>query len=212
MGLNGGNPFPRCAVPIPVRRFLVVGHRAATTPDFPLDDLTGSAGRMDLMLNAVTAGLLLSHDVRRDTEVSLLLLGPPSPPRAIRFVGGEVAMLNPDVRSNAALVRRALKEPSRLERPVSPGVYASKRALEEILEAMPVPPVLLTEKGDDLRKVSLPVDALFILSDTVDLTPEEDRTVAARGALRVSLGPRSVHTDHAISVLHNELDRREARS
>ncbi len=193
-----------------MRRFLVVGHRAATTPDFPLDDLTGAAGRMDLMLNAVTAGLLLSHDIRRDTEVSLLLLGPPSPPRAIRFVGSEIAMLNPDVRSNAALVRRALKEASRLEKQASPGVYGSKRGLEELLDAAAAPSVLLTEKGDDLRKLAFPEDALFILSDTVDLAAEEERILRDRGATRVSLGPRSIHTDHAIAVLHNELDRREA--
>ncbi|TLZ64006.1 MAG: tRNA (pseudouridine(54)-N(1))-methyltransferase TrmY, partial [Methanobacteriota archaeon] len=32
-----------------MRRFIVIGHRASTTPEFPLDDLAGGAGRMDLL-------------------------------------------------------------------------------------------------------------------------------------------------------------------
>jgi len=195
-----------------MRRFLVVGHRAATTPDFPIDDLTGAGGRMDLMLNAATAALLLSHDIRRDAEVTLLLLGPPDPPRAVRFVGGEIESLHPDVRSNAALVRRALARSTRVEWKASPGVYATKRGLSEILDATPGQPVVLAEGGRDFRAVELPGDAMFVVSDTVDLTPEEDAIVMDHGAIRASVGPRSIHTDHAIAIVHNELDRREAGS
>ena len=193
------------------RRFLVVGHLAATTPDFPIDDLTGAGGRMDLLLNAATAALLVSHDIRRDAEVTLLLLGPPDPPRAVRFVGGEIESLHPDVRSNAALVRRALARSTRIEWKASPGVYASKRGFSEILDASPWRPVVLAEGGKDIRGVELPRDAMFVLSDTEDLTPEEDATVQDREAIRVSVGPRSIHTDHAIVIVHNEFDRREAR-
>ena len=205
-----GNAFIGQRGPAAVRRFLVVGHRAVTTPDFPLDDLTGSGGRMDLMLNAVAAALLVSHDIRRDSEVTLLLLGPPDPPRAIRFVGHEIESLNPDVRSNAALVRRALARASRIEWKASPGVYASKSGLAEVLEAMAGTVVLLAENGKDIRRVEVPRDAVFVLSDTHDLSPEEERIVMNRGATRVSLGPRSTHTDHAIAIVHNELDRRDA--
>jgi len=70
-----------------VRRFLIVGHRASTDPGFSLDDLAGTAGRMDILLNAANAALLLAHDIRRDVEVGLLMLGPPNPPRFVRLVG-----------------------------------------------------------------------------------------------------------------------------
>lgn len=208
-----------------MRRFLIVGHRAVTTPTFLLDDLPGAGGRMDLVLNAVTAALLVSHGIRHDAEITLLLLGPPDPPRAVRFAGGEIESLNPDDRSNAALVRRALARPSesdlkpghpaggdphRMEWKASPGVYSSKRGLEEVLAETTGGVVLLVENGKDIRKADLPRDSLFVLSDTEDLTPQEERTVMARGAVRVTLGPTSIHTSQAIAVVHNELDRREA--
>jgi len=91
-----------------MRRFIVIGHRASTSPDFPLDDLAGGAGRMDLLLTAANAALLVSHDLRRDSEATLILLGPPDPPRAIRLDGTRLRSLSPDLRTNAGLVRQAL--------------------------------------------------------------------------------------------------------
>ncbi|PSP87349.1 tRNA (pseudouridine(54)-N(1))-methyltransferase TrmY, partial [Halobacteriales archaeon QH_8_68_33] len=32
-----------------MRQFIVVGHDAPTTPEFPLDDLAGGAGRLDVL-------------------------------------------------------------------------------------------------------------------------------------------------------------------
>ena len=51
-----------------MRRFLVVGHRAVTSADFSLDDLAGAAGRMDILLSAANAALLLAHEIRQDAE------------------------------------------------------------------------------------------------------------------------------------------------
>src|SRR5437870_1899489 len=66
---------------------------------------------MDILLNAANAALLLAHDLRRDVEVGLLLLGPPDPPRFVRLEGFRLRSYQPDIRSNAALVRRALQMP-----------------------------------------------------------------------------------------------------
>ena len=200
-----------CRVPpslCAMRRFLVVGHRAVTTPDFHLDDLAGAAGRMDILLNAANAALLLAHDLRRDAEAGLLLLGPPDPPRLVRLQGHRLRSYQPDIRSNAALLRRALEHGSRVEREVLPGILASKATFEEALDRLGPPFVYLKEGERDVREAFLPVDATFVLSDNQGLSPEEERAVLARGALRVGLGPRAVHTDHAIVLVQNELDRR----
>ncbi|MDD5420363.1 MAG: tRNA (pseudouridine(54)-N(1))-methyltransferase TrmY, partial [Methanomicrobiaceae archaeon] len=47
----------------------------------------------------------------------------------------------------------------------------------------------------------------FLLSDHENFSPEECALI--EGLPRFSLGPRSLHADHAIAVLQNELDRRE---
>jgi tRNA (pseudouridine54-N1)-methyltransferase len=193
-----------------VRRFLVVGHRASTDPRFSLDDLAGGAGRMDILLNAANAALLLAHDLRRDTEVGLLLLGPPTPPRFVRLVGFRLKSYQPDIRSNAALIRRALVDVSRVEGESSPGVYGSIATFAEALDRLGPTFVLLTEGGKDIRLASLPADATFVLSDNQELLAEEERLLTDRGALVVGLGPVALHTDHAIVLVQNELDRRGA--
>ena len=191
-----------------MRRFLIVGHRAVTSPDFSLDDLAGAAGRMDILLSAANAALLLAHDIRRDAEADLLLLGPPDPPRLVRLLGHRVRSYQPDLRSNAALLRKALEHGSRVEREASPGILASKASFEEALDRLGPTFVYLKEGGKDVRAASLPADATFVLSDNQELTADEERAVLARDALIVGLGPHALHTDQAIVLVQNELDRR----
>jgi len=195
--------------PIVVRRFLIVGHRASTDPSFSLDDLAGAAGRMDILLNGANAALLLAHDLRRDVEVGLLLLGPPDPPRFVRFKGFRLRSYQPDIRSNAALVRRALEDVSRIERETSPGVLGSRTNFEEALDRLGPSFVYAKEGGKDIRQANLPADATFVLSDNQDLTTAEEQALTDRGALVVGLGPLALHTDHAIAIVQNELDRRQ---
>lgn len=194
-----------------MRRFLVVGHRAVTTPEFPLNDLAGGAGRMDVLVNAANAALLVSHDIRRDVEVTLLLLGPPDPPRAIRILGERLERWGPEIRGNAALIQRALAHGLRLETETSPGIFASKRGLDEVIAGLPDPIVELREEGADIREVALPQDAAFVLSDDVSLTSDERVILSRRSPLVCHVGPRSLHTNHVIAIVHNELDRRDAR-
>jgi len=190
-----------------VRRFLIVGHRASTDPAFPLDDLAGGAGRMDILLNGANAALHLAHDLRRDVEVGLLLLGPPSPPRFVRLESFRLRNYQPDIRSNAALVRRALEDASRIERETSPGVFGSQANFEEALDRFGPAFVYAKEGGKDVRQASLPADATFVFSDNQDLTTAEERALTDRGALIIGLGPMALHTDHAIAIVQNELDR-----
>jgi len=165
---------------------------------------------MDILLNAANAALLLAHDIRRDVEVGLLLLGSPSPPRFVRFVGSRLKSFQPDIRSNAALVRRTLSDVSRVEHEFLPGVYASIATFGEALDRLGPTFVCLKEGGKDIRQAALPADATFVLSDNQDFLTEEERILTDRGALVVGLGPSPVHTDHAIAIVHNELDRRGA--
>ncbi len=163
---------------------------------------------MDILLNAANAALHLAHDLRRDVEVGLLLLGPPNPPRFVRFEGFRLRNYQPDIRSNAALVRRALVDVSRIERESSPGVFGSQTNFEEALDRFGPVFVYAKEGGKDIRQASLPADATFVFSDNQDLMAAEERVLTERGALVVGLGQLALHTDHAIAILQNELDRR----
>ena len=192
-----------------MREFVVVGHDAPTTPEFSLDDLPG-AGRLDVLCRCVTSALLLSHDIRESVQVSLVLDGA----YVVRFEGSELRHLRPDERSAASLIRGALEAREEaigaMEATPSPGVYVGSGGFERAVNDAAAAGELLVlhEDGDPIIDVDPPTDAAFVLSDHRDFTDDEAETLRDAGARRVSVGPRALHADHAVTVAHNYLDTR----
>lgn len=193
-----------------MRRFIVLGHRAITSADFKLDDLCGATGRLDILLRCVNSAFFLSHGIRKDVEITLMLLGEPNPPKTVRIDGREVKYLNPDERSTAALIRNALLQKGEGERRCSPGIYVSERGYEEVLSNMSKDSKMyyLHERGEDIRTAELAEEPAFVLGDDQDLTQVEEEILMRYDPKRLSLGPMSYHADHCITLVNNELDRR----
>jgi tRNA (pseudouridine54-N1)-methyltransferase len=188
-------------------RFVVLGHLARTSGDFSLNDMPGGAGRMDVLCRCVNSALFLSHDLRRDVECYLVLLGEPEPPKTVLFSGEKVRYLSPDERSAGALIKKALALKAGTEfRESTPGVYVRKGGLADLLPDVPL--AVLDEAGSDIREEeSLPVS--YLLSDHHDFSPDERALIG--GFPAYSVGPLSLHADHAITIVQNEIDRRRAR-
>ncbi|MFB6232903.1 MAG: tRNA (pseudouridine(54)-N(1))-methyltransferase TrmY, partial [Haloarculaceae archaeon] len=55
-----------------MRQFIVLGHEAPTTADWSLEDLSG-AGRLDVLCRCVGAAVFLSHGIRENVRVHLVL-------------------------------------------------------------------------------------------------------------------------------------------
>ena len=205
-------------------RFLILGHTAPLGPDFHLNDLPGGAGRLDVLCRAIGASLLVSHGIRRDVEAILLL----QDAVRIRIDGRCVKRLNPDERSTAALIRRALSvlsdaadpgaalltdsaapgETGHAETQSTPGIYVARRSLETALDdvlADGASPIVLHEDGMPAESCAFPSEPTFILSDHTDFTEEEERRLA--DLPRISLGARPLHTSQAITIVHYLLDR-----
>lgn len=198
------------AGPAPSRRFVVVGHKAASAPGFNLKDLAGTGGRIDVLARCVGAALLVSHGLRPGVELVTLHLGPPAAPKAVRWRSASMRHLNPDERSTATLFEKALGASTTgpVWQPSTPGVDVAVLGLEDLLGDGPV--VQLHEAGEDVADADLPAGATFVLGDHLGFTDEEEALLARRGARRVSLGPVSLQADQCIVVLHNWLDRRGA--
>ena len=188
--------------------FIIVGHKVRTDDDFTLNDLAGSTGRLDVLLRCVNSAFMLSNDIRRDADVYLILLGEPEPPKTIHLNGSELKYLNPDERSTGALVKKALAEKVWTEEiETSPGVYVCKKGLTDVLDGLGGRRVYLREDGKSIGDASLAQDDVFILGGHEDLTIDEEAIVESSENYRISLGPRSLHADHCISVVLNVLDR-----
>jgi len=191
-----------------MRQFVVIGHDAPTTPEFSLDDLAGAAGRLDVLCRCVTSAFFLSHAIREDVRVHLVL----ADEYTVTFDGRELRRLNPDERSTAALVRKALEEREEaighIPVETSPGVSLTRRGFAGTLEdvASDGTVVQLHEGGDAVVDVEPPADPVFLLSDHHDFEAAEADRIAAAADEVVSLGPEPLHADHAITVAHNYLD------
>jgi tRNA (pseudouridine54-N1)-methyltransferase len=193
-----------------MRNFIVVGHKATTTPNFSLEDIPGTSGRLDILCRAVTAAFVLSHGIRKDVCVYLVLLGGEIP-KTIRLVGETLRHLNPDERTTAALLKKALALPATAEWAMSTsGIFVRTGNLTELLAYLKdVKLIYLREDGADIRSLdtgSLSGEAAFILGDHTGMTPEEEALIEQAGAKVVSLGPTSLHADHCIVLLNWFLD------
>jgi tRNA (pseudouridine54-N1)-methyltransferase len=191
-----------------MRQFIVVGHKAATSGDFTLEDMSGSAGRIDILARCVTAAFVTSFDIRRDTQVCLVLLGEPDPPKILRFEGAELRYLNPDERSAGVLIRKALKAKLSMgQRRSTQGVYIERAGLAAALRHSDASVLFyLHEHGKDVRDVDLHANNVaFILGDHLGLFEDEEAQLGQAQTKRV--GPIKLHTDQCITLIHNELDR-----
>ncbi len=205
-----------------------MGHKAVTDGQFSLNDLPGSAGRMDILCRCVNSALFLSHDLRRDVVIYLVLLGEPEPPKIVKFSGKDVRYLNPDERSSGSLIKKALELKARIRwKESTPGVWVRQGDLEDLLIELNINAgednegsvdkdtdnklYYLLEDGADIRdkmEGTLPQRATFILGDHVGMTPDEEQKIMDAGAQSINVGPLSLHADHCIIVVNNELDRK----
>lgn len=190
-----------------MRHFIILSHALPISADFSLDDLPGT-GRLDLLARCVTSTFCLSHALREAVRLEIIIQNS----YTIRFEGAELRNLHPDERSTAALIRTALAVKDRaigaMEANPSPGIYIGGRGVEEtVYEAAESGSVyLLHEDGTPVREIQPPSAPVFVLSDHQNFTDAELAIFESLEIDHISLSPRSLHADQAISITHNWLD------
>ena len=197
-----------------VRRFAVVGHRAMSKGKLPLNDLASGAGRMDVLIRALMAGLMTSHGLRKDSVVVLHLLGGPGPPRRIKFDGETLKGLHADERSIAGTIAKVIATPLPPIghwQPITAGISHSGGGLDFTLKEWQegttvlldadaprlwMPKAMLLENGSASERT-----VNFVLSDDQPLGD-----VATGGVVLRSLGDQWLQGHMAIGVVHFLLD------
>ena len=194
-----------------MRRFVVVGQKAKASADFLLVDIPSTSGRLDVLLRALRAALLFSHGVRRDSVIYLVLLGLPERTRTARIEGAASKYLRPDERSLATTLKKVLAlpcEPGGFHA-VRPGLSVAAGGFETVVPELAGSDVYLLEQGGaDIRDQALNApDMTFVLGDHVGVSEALRAQLLAFGAKPVSVGPKALHSEDVIALVHNEIDR-----
>jgi tRNA (pseudouridine54-N1)-methyltransferase len=199
-----------------VRRFVIIGRKALASDAFRLDDLAGTSGRLDVLLRCVRAAIMVSHGVRRDVVVYLVLQGGPRAPRVLRVDAAATRFLRPDERSLATLVKKGLgaealgEEEGFVE--VRPGIAVRRGAIDEVIAELAGAQLYVLEPaGSDLRLAAdlSATDAAFFVGDHLGLDEATRARLATLGAAPLGVGPVALHAEDVVTIVSNELDRRE---
>ncbi|MEM1578945.1 MAG: tRNA (pseudouridine(54)-N(1))-methyltransferase TrmY [Archaeoglobaceae archaeon] len=192
-----------------MRGFLVIGNEAFTEP-FNLSDLPG-AGRMDILCRCVSQALFLSHSIRRDVEVFLVLLGKPDPPKVIRIRSNELRRMSPDERNIAGHIRKAVGFKITKEwTETNSGIFVARKTLLELLKELSKNYRIyyMREDGKDLREVISKIsDPLFIVGDHIGVKKEEEEVLLSFTDTIVSVSKLSLMAEQCIAIANYELDR-----
>ncbi len=200
-----------------MRRFVVIGKTATASDDFRIDDLPGTSGRLDVLLRCIRAALLVSHGVRRDAVIYLVLGSGPRAPRTLRVSGAGAKFIRPDERSLGVLAQKILASRADEGAPgfveIKAGIALSRGSLADVLADLEgAAPYVLVESGVDIRSVDdfACDDAAFFLGAHVDFDDDTRAALASFGARPLSVGPVGLHAEDAIAIVSNEVDRRQA--
>lgn len=190
------------------RTFVVVGRTARADEHVRLDDLAGTSGRLDVIVRCIRSALCISHGVRRDAVIHVVLLGGATPV-AVRINGADAKFIRPDERALAVTIIKAVaRHPAGQEGYVEQrnGIAVASGGLDTALADARGVRFILEEGAPDLRPAKAE-DAVFFVGDHLGFDDDTRGRLAAAGARAVSVGPVSLHSDDVVTLVSNELDR-----
>lgn len=189
-----------------MREIIYFSKSAWTTGNFK--DLM-KAGRMDIVCHAVIMSLFISNNIRENVKLHLFFYGPPDPPKHLELMPRINEKFQISKKDIAGLIKRMLykyKKDKKIE--VFPGCYIEKLSLLNFIDNLQSRNIYILDKnGEDIRKIEIGKEPIFILGDQEGLPKKELRKLS-KIAKKVSLGNITYFSSQAISILNNELDRR----
>ncbi len=186
-----------------MREFIYYSQKARTSGNFDLNNLM-KAGRMDIVCNVIISVFFLSHKIREDIKLHLILCGPPNPPMHLEFIYDKnIPISKKDI---AGLIKRMLYKCRTGEKTeVFPGCFIEKKSFSELVKELGEDKriLILDKKGQDLREADLE-NSVFVIGDHEGLPKKEIKKFKRR----ISVGREIYFASQTITIIQNELDRR----
>lgn len=192
-----------------MREFIYYSKSAVTAGNLIGDNLM-KAGRMDIVCNVIIATFFTSNAMRDDVKFHLVFDGPPHAPRHLVLESNEEMPISK--KNVAGLIKRMLYKAKDEEglREICPGCSIEKKSFEHVvkeLDAEGKDVLLLDGKGDDIREVDLDKQPVFIIGDHEGFPSDKKKFL--KKIDKVTVGPKVLFASQVITILHNEMDRKE---
>ena len=202
-----------------MREFIYYSLKGRTSGNFT--DLM-EAGRMDIVCHIVINSFFLSKKMRDDVKLHLILNGPPDPPKHIEITaktqegmpetGKEVGSVDISKKDIAGLIKIILyKYKKERKTEVYNGIFVEKKSFMKLIDELKDRSVYLLDKdGEDINKIKIKENPVFIIGDHEGIPKKEKRYILKnKNITPVSIGPKMYFASHVVVILNNVLDRNE---
>ncbi len=167
------------------------------------------AGRMDIAIHSFIQGVFLSHGFRDDVKFHFVFYGMPDPPKHIEIqIKDETIISKKDIAKVIQKLLYKYKEGEKHE--VMLGCFVEKKSFLKVVEELEEKGgeiFILDKRGEDLRKVNIGDNCVFILGDHEGL-PRKELKRLKQIATPVSVGDKMYFASQVVAVVNNELDYR----
>lgn len=202
-----------------MREFLYFANKARTSGNFDTHKLM-DAGRIDIACHVLINAFFLSHKIRQDTKIHLVFNGPPNPPQHMEIFPGNVIpetgkqagknQLDISKKDVGNLIKKMLyKQNHKKKVEVWDNCFIEKKSLfklikELIEEGKQV--YILDAKGEDIRKIKIKDNPVFVLADQNGFPKKELKKLKSLG-IPVTVGKPTYFASQVVTIVNNELDR-----
>jgi tRNA (pseudouridine54-N1)-methyltransferase len=202
-----------------MREFIYYSANAVTSGNMIKDDLM-KAGRIDIACQIVIQSFFVSHHMRENVKLHLIFDGAPDAPKHLEIfpgqnlegVEGRIDISKKDV---AGLFKKMLYKYRKGEKTqIAPGYFIEKKSFSDLVlqlseEGKEV--YMLDKKGTDTRKENFSTNSVFVIGDQDGIPKRELKRIKSKGIeiKKISVGPYMLFASQTMTILQNELDRRE---
>lgn len=199
-----------------MREFIYYSRTAPTSGKYIGEDLQ-KAGRLDIAIHSVIASFFLSHKMRTDVKLHLCFAGMPTPPRHLELkpvTEGETGIdkIYLSKKNIEGVIKKMLyKYKEGIKNEVFPGYWIEKKGFLKIVDELASQKrniYILDQKGEDIRKVKIKQNPVFIIGDHRGLPAKELKRLKSL-CTPVTIGKKTYFASHTIAIVNNEIDRRE---
>ena len=202
-----------------MREFIYYSNKGRTSGNFT--DLM-NAGRMDIVCHIVINSFFLSQKMRDDVKLHLMLNGPPDPPKHIEITAktsegmpetgkevGSVDISKKDIGGLIKIILYKYKKDRKIE--VYNGISVEKKSFVKLIDEFKDRTIyLLDKKGEDISKIKIKENPVFIIGDHEGLPKKVKKYILKNKNVKpISIGPQMYFASHVVVILNNILDSRE---